>query len=425
MHPRVGGRFRVGATVVAAALALSACAGSAGDSDEAGTAAQGFEYGAPQHEVDAAIADLEPVSLVFQPNAQSGDSRLGEEIQPFLDAVKERSGGKIDIEVIYGQAVAGFDEMDDALADGRVDLAYTLAVYDPSSNPVLTDLNRLTAGLPNSPILGDLVANGAMQEIAWSSPELQDEWSDKGQTPLLPAGVGGSYFTFCNTVVTSADDWQGRQARVATSGQEAFIRAIGGNPVSIAYTETYEALQRGTIDCTVITPIATLDDGTLEVAPNISFSETVGIPRGMGSYVAGSSFDNLPLPYQQIIFDAISAIHTGHMEEQIKATADAVVEARRYGGTISQYESEIDDLAIVSSEALVQETIDAGTIVTQGKEESFQASLDKWRGIAEDLGYEAGGELGTADEWYDDVLTDYSLFAERVFEETALERRPS
>ena len=58
------------------ALALSACAGSAGTAGSGGgaEAGEGFAYDAPQEDVDAAIADLDPVTITFQPSAASPDS---------------------------------------------------------------------------------------------------------------------------------------------------------------------------------------------------------------------------------------------------------------------------------------------------------------------------------------------------------------
>lgn len=50
----------------ASLILLAGCGGAAGDGgDQAATA--GFDFGAPQDEVDAVLADLEPVTLTFQP----------------------------------------------------------------------------------------------------------------------------------------------------------------------------------------------------------------------------------------------------------------------------------------------------------------------------------------------------------------------
>ncbi|WP_349828258.1 hypothetical protein [Brevibacterium litoralis] len=57
-------RLLAPALAAGAALTLTACAGSAGSTGGGATTGDGagFEYGASQEEVDAAIADLDPVA---------------------------------------------------------------------------------------------------------------------------------------------------------------------------------------------------------------------------------------------------------------------------------------------------------------------------------------------------------------------------
>src|SRR5690606_18583194 len=123
-------------------LTLSACAGSAGSSGSGsgeGEAGEGFAYDAPQEEVDAAIADLDPVTITFQPSAASPDSVMAPAGTVFKEIVEERSGGKITVELVWGQAIASYAEVHDALADGRLDVAYTLPVYDPAQFAAVND----------------------------------------------------------------------------------------------------------------------------------------------------------------------------------------------------------------------------------------------------------------------------------------------
>src|SRR5699024_6427620 len=75
-----------------AALTLTACAGSAGQ--EGGATGEGFEYGASQEEVNEVIAELEPVTLDYQPAANSPSAVEAPSALEFKESVEERSNGQ-------------------------------------------------------------------------------------------------------------------------------------------------------------------------------------------------------------------------------------------------------------------------------------------------------------------------------------------
>ncbi|MGO1926195.1 MAG: C4-dicarboxylate ABC transporter substrate-binding protein, partial [Brachybacterium tyrofermentans] len=109
-------KHRLSAAVAVAAttsLLISGCAGGAGSADEGGSG-EGYEFGAPQEEVDAAIADLDPVEITYQAGAQSPNSVSAMNGNQFKEYVEERSGGKVTVDVVWGQAIAGYAEIVDA-----------------------------------------------------------------------------------------------------------------------------------------------------------------------------------------------------------------------------------------------------------------------------------------------------------------------
>ena len=76
-------------------FALSSCAGSAGSGGgggDGGDAGSGFEYGASQEDVDAALSELEPVNIVYQAGAQGPNSVSAQSAHAFKEYVEERSG---------------------------------------------------------------------------------------------------------------------------------------------------------------------------------------------------------------------------------------------------------------------------------------------------------------------------------------------
>ena len=85
---------RLAASVLAAGASLAllgGCAGSAGGGGGGGQGGgEGFEYGASQEDVDAAIADLDPVTLTYQPGGSSQESLTAASGLAFKEYVEER-----------------------------------------------------------------------------------------------------------------------------------------------------------------------------------------------------------------------------------------------------------------------------------------------------------------------------------------------
>src|SRR5699024_3837952 len=179
-----------------------------------------------------------------------------------------RSGGKITDDVVWGQAIASYDDVDDALADGRVDLAFTPPSYTPAQYPAFHALGTAMSTLPSSPVARALAATAAGAQTARDPTELLAEFEHKDLLPLLPMLASGGDSTMCSEPMTSADDWKGQQIRVGSSAAGKQVTDLGATPVSLSFPETYEALQRGTVDCDLGQLAPNVEAGTFEVAPN-------------------------------------------------------------------------------------------------------------------------------------------------------------
>ncbi|GAA4282684.1 hypothetical protein GCM10022261_02150 [Brevibacterium daeguense] len=426
MSPRRFRPFAAAGAVTAVLALVTGCAGSAGSGGGDGSSAEGFDYGADQEAVDAALAELEPVTLTIQPYAASPDAAAAVAEKAFMEAVEERSGGKINFEVAWGQSIAAYPEVDDALADGRLDIAYSVPVYFPAEYPLTDAYNKLSHYTSAAPLTGEAAIQAQMNEAGWNHPEVLEQYTEKGLTPLNPLVTSGNYWAACNAEGTSADDWKGRQVRIGGSVQTTISENIGASPVSMEYGEAFEALQRSTVDCTFIQGMVAGSTGLLEAAPHVS---TFGEERMTGAvtagHVAGSSFEQLPLPYQQIIFDAanIDWFH-GQIAAIVGSSADAVADVRDAGGTFAEFDQDVEENILATQEEVVDGLIAEGVIDAEVREQ-LKESAGKWAGIVEELGYSDGGELSELDQWYDAENTDFRPLGERAYEAGGLEHRPA
>jgi TRAP-type C4-dicarboxylate transport system substrate-binding protein len=410
------------AGATALALGLSACAGSVGGAGPDG-GGEGYAAGASQEEINTALEGLDPVTIKLQPSAASEASIQSPSGTEFAEALEKRSNGQIKVDIVWGQAIAGYTEVHDALADGRVDVAYTLPVYLPAEFPAANALGDALAGVSPSPFVGEMIANAVAADVSWGTPAVVEEYESKGLHPLVPVVASGGYYSVCGPKGVAKEDWKGRQVRIASKTQGKMMNRIGASPVSIAYTETYEALQRGTVDCTLAQLVPSAEGGLFDVAPNIGYMTETSFPRSPGAMIAGAKFESLPLAYQQVIFDSYIDYFQGQMMTTIGGNAAGIKMAKEAGGEVEPFPKPLQEQIEELSTANKKDIAKAGTL-GDDIAERVDESAKKWTAKAEELGYADGGTTVDFDEWYDPE-TDYTPFAEAIYQDVLKEHRPS
>ncbi|WP_157571105.1 TRAP transporter substrate-binding protein DctP [Nocardioides insulae] len=410
---------------LATATALSACAGSAGGSDSSSSGGgEGVEYGATPEEYQEALADMEPVTLKYQPGAQSAAGHTGEAESEFIKQVSELSGGKITLEPVWAQAIAPFDTVTEAVADGRLDLGIEIPIYTPSKYAAINDLINLTPSKPASPYVTEIAHTAAMLETAWDTPEVMDNYEAMGVTALRPAWFEFSNALMCTEPVTSPADLKGKQIRVGSAADLTIAEALGATGVSMQFVEAYEALQRNTIDCTFGGLRIGAEYGFLEVAPYVTFPTEAAWVRNPTALVAGPGYTNLPLAAQQVIYDAFSTANANSLEAAVSWTADALTKVEENGGDVVRLDEDAMELLNGAIDKLRQQTIDSENLDGQAAVDAFDENYDKWIAIAEEEGYENTDDyFAFADAQHADPV-DLQPFSERMFEEIYLEHRP-
>jgi len=335
--------------------------------------------------------------------------------------IEERSGGKITVDIVWGQAIASYADVDDALADGRVDLAFTLPSYTPAEYPAFDAIGTAMSTLPSSPVASDLAANAAGVQAAWETPEVLDEFEEKGLVPLIPMLAAGGYSTMCSKPTTSLDDWKGKQLRVGSAAAGKQVTDLGATPVSLSFPETYEALQRGTVDCDLGQLAPNVEAGTFEVAPHIGVASEAGIARSAGAIVAGSKFNGLPVAYQQVIFDSMSTTFSTMMEVVIGAKAQAVEQAKDNDGSVEPFDDDVQKQIASYARTLSEQTAEKAEVPDVPKTLSDAGSA--WAKSVSALGYDDQGDFASLDEWYPEDA-NYDKLGDDLFDKVMAKHRP-
>jgi TRAP-type C4-dicarboxylate transport system substrate-binding protein len=410
------------ATVGAAALA--GCAESSGSTSSGG---DGIEPGASMDEYHEAFADVDPIEIKTQSPAPKG-SVTGANVETYLDAVTEWSDGKITFDIAYSNAVAEPTEIDDALVDGRLDLGQVLPIYEPSEYPANTALIEAGFISNQSPVAGVLQSNAWPNEVAFNTEEIMAEYEDHGMVPLVPIYNSGSNALFCSDKRTSLDDIDGITAASGGTAQSAQIEALGGEATSVPYTELFESLERGVVDCSIASPTVGVLGGFIEQAPQVALDENAGFALAPGGMAfSQATWETLPLVAQQLFWDRIDVFVETNLTGKIwPNTVDAVATAKEHGGGFFEFDEDARAALQAENEKLLAALAETDAIGDgQAFVDGMQTTAGDWLDIVAELGLEDEVGYNDFDTWYADGKVDVSAYTERLMEEVFEPHRPS
>lgn len=226
----------------------------------------------------AALATLIVSGIFSEPsNAQTGAAqfpfRLGTSVNPkhpngvfaetFKKEVEEKSGGRIQIQLITGGALGGEAELANQVRTGQLDLCSIAVPPAATISPALNlsevpffykdyaSARRVLDGEPGQIVLSRLEQAG-IKGLAWG---------EIGFRGVMTTGKP----------VNSPADVAGLKIRVVENKfYLAMWRALGANPVPMAWPEVYTALQQRTIDGVDTNYAGLIDAKQYEVAKNLA-----------------------------------------------------------------------------------------------------------------------------------------------------------
>src|SRR5699024_12296610 len=100
----------------------------------------------------------------------------------------------------------------------------------------------------------------------------------------------------------------------------------------------------GTVDCTITQRPTAAEPGLLEVATHVAYTseENSLSGRSAGANLAGIGYQNLPLAYQQIIFDSQMSGFASSNAVIAEGNARALEQLRESGGEIEPLDEDAD-----------------------------------------------------------------------------------
>lgn len=249
--------------------------------------------------------DNQEVTTLIMADVQEGQHPTALACDEFAKLVKERTNGRIEIEVYHGQTlgteaeqiaqvtVGGIDfvRVSSPLASYYDDIKAFQALYLYGSED---DMWKVLDGEIGMEFLksSELAANG-IEGLCWIS--------------------GGSR-NFYNDVkpITCPEDLNGLTIRVNTDSMFAFLSQCGAKGVNVSYGDIYNAIADGTIDGAENNWPSYISTGHYKVAPYITVDEHTRIPEMIVASV--ETMNSLSSQDQEIIREC--ALEAGKLQRQ-------------------------------------------------------------------------------------------------------------
>ena len=258
---------------------------------------------------------------------------------PWAEAVGEASGGRIKVEVFSAMALGGSPtQLIDQVADGVVDIAWTLPGYTPGRFPRV-EVFELPFMMTNAE---------ATSRAYWDMYESDMADTDFADFHMLGAWVHGpGVIHVKGDAVETVDDMDGLKLRGPTRVINDLLGELGATAIGMPVPALPENLAKGVIDGTVIPwevtkalKIAELTDSHTEF-----LGEQTLYTAAFVLIMNKDSYDAMPADLQEIL-DSLSgaefSANAGRIMQEADAAGRAIAAER--GNTIVTLEGE--DLAI-------------------------------------------------------------------------------
>lgn len=396
----------------AAAVALTALAGCSAD---AGSPGQG----------EGDIGEIEPIVITYA-DYLPDSSTFGRMSQFFQENVTERTGGAVTFENYWAGSLLGQPEQLAGVRDGIADIGLIFGGIFPSELPIASWLLALGLDQTGSPLHDFAAGTAAMQELASTWEPLREEFADNGLMPLYWTSTV-PFMALCTDPITSGDDaFEGRNTRASGVFQSGATEALGAIPVTVAFNEIYEGLQRGVLDC------ALMDPGSI---PAFDFADVaqefvpLSIISALGGYTVNLDFwESLPSELQNIIYE--EAAHASFEFTHIANDDVGLLGALLDEGRVRV--NDVSDLAPLIKDYQESTLADLPSVAPPGVDDP-QAVIDRfverkayWTDVLVELGYPlVGSDPESLSEFF---LTagdiDLTPFWERYREEVVLPGLP-
>lgn len=213
---------------------------------------------------------------------------------PWKEFVEEETDGAVKVEVYDGDTLGTLNSALSDLSGGVYDATIVSPPYFMDTSLFIFSIGGLAHSYPDID-----TGNAVLAKYAEKNAELFEIEGVR----LVDFAVTDQYQLFGKKPFKSPDALQGLQVRVQSPSQADLVKAWGANPVQIATGETYQALERGTVDVAPYTIVGDMGQKFHEVAPYVTMVDTGGSVSAPS--ISQKFLDGLSTELQEIFEDSL------------------------------------------------------------------------------------------------------------------------
>ena len=238
-----------------------------------------------------------------------------EALKWWADELKARSNGRIEIEFFWGQSLIKAKDNLRALGSGLVETAQLIASYN-AAELGLWNYASVPFGIND-----EWVGMRTWFEMLTTTPEALAE-AKRNKFKLLANNTTGPVHLLCaKAPITTVAGLKGKKIRTS-GGLTNLFKALGAVPVTIGFGELYQALERGTVDCTQNYTAFVKSYKHYEVADHLT-EAFMGQFLAYGFAISVRIYDKMPKDIQDILVQTSDEYMDVYARNQIEFTVQA------------------------------------------------------------------------------------------------------
>ena len=235
----------------------------------------------------------------------------------FGSELEKRTNGQYQAKYFYSGTMGKAPDMPDLCKNGVVDFIFSGLGYTPAAFKLSRafELMYITEN-PNA-------SGAAFWDMYQNYRPLKEEWEKTGMMVVFPCSVD-IMAAQSKDLINSVEGMKGKKIR-SYAAVATMIELMGGVPVSLSYTEVYDALSRGVLDGAFGIPSVNVYDSKFwEVAP-YTFNPGVGCYGVTYFAMSKKVYDSFPADVKKIV-ESLRQEGMGHHRDWIAQKEKEVFE---------------------------------------------------------------------------------------------------
>ena len=242
---------------------------------------------------------------------------MNEPAKWFAEELEKRSDGKIKVRMYFGGTLGKSNEILDLVSKGAVDMGSVVQGYFTSALPFAA----MTNSLPMTFFDGEAAMRVGMKMDEEDADQIA-EYEQANIKPLINRYLP-NYKLICTKPIRTVKDFEGTKIRTFGNYMPKMFAALKATPVNVLPVEMYEALKRGSMDCSYLTYPFFMVFKLYEVAPYVIDVKLGGI-NAYFLAINKRKFDGLSKDVQDLLVQVGREATDWGVEHTKKVDAEAL-----------------------------------------------------------------------------------------------------